>query len=241
MSPTDATHPRLNPHDLQSLLFCPRTLWWRHVAGLKPAPTAAMRAGASLHQRVQEMSTADLNAAFGLDAVRYVAEVPAKDERWSGRADLVAHTPSGWVPIELKLTDKPDLPAHALQLALYAQLLTAQAPAPITRGVLCLCAPPRHASYDPLSTATIKHLSIDLEHYRHITNKIYDQLLALLRSEPFPDADLPIERCELCPHVPFCHDRTPWRDALDEEDDIPADLHPSLIALLSSNQSKRFI
>lgn len=227
----------LSPHDLQNFLFCPRTLWWRHVAGLRTAPTAAQRAGAQLHAQAQALPVHTLNLLLGLHAIRYEAEVHARDARWSGRADLVAHTPAGWLPIELKLSHDPDHPAHLLQLALYARLLSAHAPSPIREGILWLATPARHAPQDPLDRLTgphaiIRRVPLDDPALDARLDALHAQISALLADEPFPTVDHPIARCELCPLIPFCHDRTPWRDA---EEDTPhdEDLPPELAALLS--------
>jgi CRISPR/Cas system-associated exonuclease Cas4 (RecB family) len=231
MNPT-----QLSPHDLHDFLFCPRTLWWRHVAGLRHDADAPMRAGAALHTHAQHLSTAQLNAALDLHALRYRAEVRVADHQWRGRVDLVAHTAAGLLPIELKLTHHPDHPAHLLQLALYARLLAQENGGPVGEGILWLLPPARHRAKSDLDRllsqeATIRRVRLDDPAITTQLDALHAAICQLLNAEPFPAIDHPIARCELCRFIPFCHDRTPWRDA-DTDDDDHKNLPDNLAALL---------
>lgn len=236
--------PRLSPHDLHDFLFCPRTLWWRHVAGLRHDADAPMRAGAALHADAQQLSTPELNAALGLHALRYRAEVFVADHQWRGRVDLVAHTPAGLLPIELKLTHHPDHPAHLLQLALYARLLAQEnGGAPAREGILWLLEPARHRAKPDLDRllsgeAHIRRVRLDDPALTHQLDALHGAICQLLTTEPFPAIDHPIARCELCRFVPFCHDRTPWRDAAHES--TPDGPLPDKITALLSPPPTRF-
>jgi CRISPR/Cas system-associated exonuclease Cas4 (RecB family) len=204
------TPPPLTAQHIAALLTCPRTLWWRYIAGLNPPPNAAMRRSATLHDLITQLPADTLNQHLNLDATRYERERPLQDPHWRARLDLLAYLGLTWLPIELKLTHLTEpTTAHILQLTLYAHLLSPYAPTPITHGLLWLIPPPMH-TYSPdhltplLNRASLHHIEI-APHIPHL-QKIQQELLDLLHDEAFPH-DPDRTACDTCPFPPFCQDR----------------------------------
>lgn len=206
--PPAGAGPLLRVDDIGQYLYCPRTIHFLLVRPVGVATSVLADAGRALHatlsrrpghwQRRLENSPAFARFRRRDGVWRVQVQLSSQRLGLTGRVDLLYETSRFLVPVELKLTHRPEgnLPpaAYRWQLAAYTLLLEEALGRPAGYGVVYLV--PQH-----------RLLVIRMgDHDRKMVLRLLQAIRALAIHERIPSPGVPVARCRACDYLRYCGD-----------------------------------
>jgi CRISPR-associated exonuclease Cas4 len=182
--------------DLRQFLYCPRVVYYHHVAPVERKVSFKMAEGRDAHLTLDGLERRRTLARYRLDEGERSFHVALSSERLglSGVLDMAIEGPAGLFPVEFKWTEGAPMLGHKYQLAGYALLLEEARQRPVTSGFLALV-PGRRLIEVGLTESVRLH-----------TRRLLTRVRRLIASRALPEPTVQRGRCVDCEFRNYCRD-----------------------------------
>jgi len=181
---------------LKNWLYCPRSVYYQQVLGLKTPPTAKMREGKAAQEVLERLETRRTLARYGVADRERVFHARLSSERLglSGCPDLLLVASSVVSVVEFKLTAAEPNDSHWVQLAAYAVLVEDQ----------------RHDTVDQVVLYRVPDEAVFAKRFhdgwRSRLNQLLEEVRRCVESARIPEACSDSGHCVDCEYANFCAD-----------------------------------
>lgn len=181
---------------LKNWLYCPRSVYYQQILGLKTPPTEKMREGKAAQEALERLETRRTLARYGVADREREFQVQLSSERLglSGRADLLLVASEVATVVEFKLTGAEPDETHWVQLAAYAALVEDQ----------------RHEVVDQVILYRIPDEAVFAKRFhagwRNRLNQLLGEVRRCVETARMPERCSDAGRCADCEYANFCGD-----------------------------------
>jgi CRISPR-associated exonuclease Cas4 len=180
---------------IKDYVHCPRFVYY---AGCLPAVrprTYMMDAGREEHERERERARRRTLRAYGLPEGerRFAQTVVSHRLRLAGQVDELVIAESGWIPVDYKLSDRPN-DSFIMQVTAYALLVEETFGVTVTTGFLYL-----------MVKRTLHPVPITPE-ARASVERICAAIRRIIDTEQMPPPPSARAKCRVCEFRRFCND-----------------------------------
>ncbi len=181
---------------LKNWLYCPRSVYYQQVLGLRPPSTAKMREGKAAQEILERLETRRTLARYGMADCEREFHVQLSSERLglSGCPDLLLVACDTVSVVEFKLTGVEPDETHWVQLAAYAALVEDQRDKTVDQVIL-------YRIPDEVVFAKRFH-----DGWRTRLKQLLDEVRRCVQFGRIPEPPCVSRRCTDCDYANFCAD-----------------------------------